>query len=335
MLHIHDGDCSANVLRQSDLSGEHLPWREALIAGPTPQGLSQDAWQTVRANYLAEAYELQAPDCKASLFNQHQTLLTFSEHEEVVLWFEHDLFCQTILIYLLQWLQAQDLGKTELSLICINQFPGVESFRDLGQLTPHQISSLFDQRHTVTDLEMGLAVKAWQAYRSPNPKTIEDLLSQDTSTLPFLRSTFLKHLSRFPSLRNGLGRIENKALELIRVGFYEFAPLFSEFGITEPVYGYGDWQFWQDLKRLVRAREPLLSINGLEELDAAIASGSYTRACFEITEAGKAVLAGEADYVELNGLDIWLGGVYLNDPKNLWRWNEESQTLVDATIRRK
>ncbi|WP_256831125.1 hypothetical protein [Paenibacillus sp. Pae15] len=34
----------------------------------------------------------------------------YREHDEVVLWFEHDLFDQTLLIYLLQWLAARERG---------------------------------------------------------------------------------------------------------------------------------------------------------------------------------------------------------------------------------
>ena len=50
------------------------------------------------------------------------------------------------------------------------------------------------------------------------------------------------------------------------------------------------------------------------------------KAKFEITEPGKSVLRGEADFVELNGIDLWLGGVHLS-PNNLWRWDESSETI--------
>jgi hypothetical protein len=40
----------------------------------------------------------------------------------------------------------------------------------------------------------------------------------------------------------------------------------------------------------------------------------------ELTDAGRAVLAGQADRVELLGIDRWLGGVHLQ-PDSLWRWD--------------
>ena len=41
---------------------------------------------------------------------------------------------------------------------------------------------------------------------------------------------------------------------------------------------------------------------------------------FAITDAGRAVLAGKADRVELLGIDRWLGGTHLR-PDNDLRWD--------------
>ena len=49
----------------------------------------------------------------------------------------------------------------------------------------------------------------------------------------------------------------------------------------------------------------------------------------ELTEAGAAVLRGEADYVELNGIDRWLGGVYLYGTKAAWRWDAGTRQLTN------
>lgn len=49
-----------------------------------------------------------------------------------------------------------------------------------------------------------------------------------------------------------------------------------------------------------------------------------------ITEIGENVIAGNADHAALNEVDRWIGGVHLT-PKNLWRWNADTRTLVNAT----
>jgi len=53
MLHIHNGGSSAGKLKMTDVPGEHLPFQENLMAGPTPQGLTPEDWRSVRARFLA------------------------------------------------------------------------------------------------------------------------------------------------------------------------------------------------------------------------------------------------------------------------------------------
>ena len=219
------------------------------------------------------------------------------------------------------------MNKTKLSLVCINQFPAVGNFRGLGELNPEQLASLFETRHEVTDAELDLAVRAWAAYCSPNPQALEDLLAGDTSALPFLRGALLHHLARFPSTSNGLGRIENKALELINAGYGEFTSLFNEFGHAEPVYGLGDCQFWNDLKRIGEARQPLLLIDGLEMARRDEAQ-DFTKSVFQLTEAGQTVRSAQDDFLKMNAVDFWLGGVHLSTQGQVWRWHEQRQQLV-------
>src|SRR6185436_8655477 len=139
MLHIHNGDASAGTAQKSSIPGEHLAWREALVCGPAPGGLSSDEFRSVRARHLSEAYGADIEKCDLELRAQEESLAGFEDHEEVVLWFEHDLFCHIHLIYLLNWFAQRELGKTKLSLISIGEFPGVPGFHGLGQLNEKQL----------------------------------------------------------------------------------------------------------------------------------------------------------------------------------------------------
>lgn len=333
MLHIHNGDSTAETAKQSTLAGQHVAWRESLITGPTPSGLAGAEWRKIRSKHLSEAYGVDVKECERDLLRQEETLASFPQHEEVVLWFEHDLFCQVHLICLLNWFLQHDLGNTKLSLICIDAFPGKEHFRGLGELNAEQLASLFPARQQVTDKQTALAKSAWEAYRSSSPTDIEKVLQADTSPLPFLRAALQAHLKRFPSTRNGLGRIENRALELIDEGLNSFIELFPRFADAESVYGLGDAQFWLALQLLSRARSPLLEIendgrkNG-EHGQQVLTPEIVRKARFKMTALGQSVLKGETDFVVLNGIDLWLGGVHLHDKNNLWRWNEQSGTIV-------
>ena len=327
MLHIHNGDATAGTMRESGFPGEHKAFQEVLMEGPTPGSVSTDEWMSVRAEFLADDHELTTEKSEKGLREQQAWLKKFSEHDETILWFEHDLFCQINLIYLLDWFSKQPGAKGRLSLVCIGAFPGVKDFRGLGELTGEQLASLFDSRHQVTDAELALASRAWAAFRSPDPVEITRLIDDDTSVMPFLGQALRLHLKRFPSVKNGLGHIENKALELISSGAIEFKQLFPRFWEAEPAYGLGDSQFWCALERLANAKEPLIKISGPENAEPRFKTDGYPEASFEMTEIGRAVHASERDFIEANGIDLWLGGVHLVDGA-VWRWDETNNLLI-------
>jgi len=298
-----------------------------LMEGPTPGGVSADKWLEVRAGFLADAYEMKLEKAEKDLREQEAWLSKFSEHDETVLWFEHDLFCQINLIYLLDWFSNQAQGTTRLTLIWVGDFPGVEDFRGLGQLSGGQLASLFDKRHEVTEAELSLAKRAWAAYCSPDPQGIERLLEEDTSVMPFLGRALRLHLTRFPSAKDGLGRIEHTALEMISSGAIGFKSMFPKFAQVEAAYGIGDSQLWCALKRLGDARDPLIKISGIADRQSGMKSNRYHDASIELTETGRAVLAGERDFIDANGINLWLGGVHLVDGL-VWRWDEHAGVLT-------
>lgn len=326
MLHIHNGDSTARTLSKFGFPGEHRAFQEVLMDGPTPRGLSPDGWVEIRAGFLARSYELAAEKAERDLKEQQAWLAKSTEHDEIVLWFEHDLFCQINLIYLLDWFSKQSLGNSKLSLICTDAFPGIEDFRGLGQLTGAQLASLFEGRHEVSDDETITAVRSWNAYCSTDPTQLARVLLEDTSSMPFLRNALSLHLARFPSLRNGLGRVENKALEIISNGPIRFKSLFPGFAKAEPVYGLGDLQLWCALQRLGKGRDPLITISRVDE-QSGFKSDSCPDAFLELTETGRAVLSGERDLIVTNGIDLWLGGVHLVDSA-LWRWDERNERIT-------
>lgn len=326
MLHIHNGSSTAGTLREFGFPGEHLAFQEVLMEGPTPGGLSPEEWTTVRARFLAEAYDLKPEDCEKDLLRQKVALGGFTEHDETILWFEHDLFCQINLIYLLDWFSKQSRANTTLSLICVGEFPGRPDFKGLGELTGEELASLYEQRHDVTEAEFEIATTAWAAYCANDPAEITRLVEEGTTSMPFLGDALRLHLTRFPSVKNGLNRIEDKSLEMISNGNNGFKSLFPLFSKTYPVYGLGDSQFWCAMKRMAKAANPLINIDGLDSGAPEFKSSRFHDASFVLTETGKSVLTGERDFIEINGIDLWMGGVHFNG-KALWRWDEQKSML--------
>ena len=53
----------------------------------------------------------------------------------------------------------------------------------------------------------------------------------------------------------------------------------------------------------------------------------FARLPIRLTNEGERVLRGEADRVELLGIDRWIGGTQLT-PENTWRWHPTKRRLV-------
>lgn len=118
-------------------------------------------------------------------------------------------------------------------------------------------------------------------------------------------------------------------MELIAGGDGEFVNVFPKFIDTESVYGLGDFQFYLALKQLSSGRQPLLiAKNGGN--GGALDSNQIRHSSFAITEQGTAVLTGNADFIDLNGIDQWLGGVHISSAGNLWRWDDATETILNS-----
>jgi len=79
----------------------------------------------------------------------------------------------------------------------------------------------------------------------------------------------------------------------------------------------GDWTFWGILAGLAGGPHPLVRMDPASMIDADVKRG-LPAGTVTLTAAGHDVLAGRADQVALNGIDRWMGGVYLS-PDRLWR----------------
>ncbi len=295
MLHITNGDSVR--LRESGIPGEVLAWTDVLHEGPVPQGLPLEELSAVRGRFIEECHW-----GDAMAFEQRdRTLRGYVRHDEVVLWFEHDLFDQLLLLQLLDWFATRDVEPARLTLIQAGDY--------LGPMTPSQLAQLFPSRRPVSSEQLTLAHSAWKAFRSPDPTDIEKLLLNGTAALPYLDAALERHLEQFPSLRNGLSRTERQILENASKGIDDRVQLFLADQSMERRIFMGDTTFFRYIGVLSSARHPLLDEN------------------LRVTRVGADVLEGRKDAVRINGINRWLGGVHLHGQEVDWRWNEESHRI--------
>ncbi|GHH97918.1 DUF1835 domain-containing protein [Neobacillus kokaensis] len=328
MLHIVNGDSVGGKLKKGKVPGDILVWREIYTEGPVFMDPLSRRFD--RADYLEKMLGIPRQEFINLSESQEQQLNLFKKYEEVVLWFEYDLFDQTMLCYLLHWFSKQSLERTKLNLLCIGSFPGIKDFRGLGQLSVEQLKSLLGSWHPIEPSELDAGKRVWEAYTSSHPLQLVELLQEDTSALPFVKEAFRFHMSRFPSVQNGLGSLEKRTLELVQQGINNPIELFQQVAAKFHIFGMGDLQYWCILKRMSDGPRPLIRI---EDMEFNFPSYTNPEQKFQdsrviMTKTGQRVLDGKEDWIALNDINNWFGGVHITGKDNVWRWDDIKETIV-------
>jgi len=313
ILHILNGDSTRVLLERSGVPGTFVAWPDVLHEGPTPL-VSGDEWIRTRARYLA-ASDYDSFDEILREYREHDAALeAYADHDEVVFWFEHDLFDQLLLIRHLWWLGAKGAdGATRFSLVCGTDY--------LGMLKPEEFPALFDARQRITSDQIRIGTRAWEAFCDADPTGLLVFAKPDHVELPYLPGAIRRHLEEFPSTANGLARSERQVLQVLSDGLRTPDEAFIEASRLEESIFMGDTSFWTIVRRLAGGPRPLVAARVRKR------PGRLPAGTLALTADGAAVLPGRADHVALNGLDRWLGGTQLT-PARYWRWT--GTTLVNG-----
>jgi hypothetical protein len=293
MLQITNGGCAVAVLEHA-VQGEFLPWRDVLHEGPVHAGLPLEDLSRRRAAFIASVGWGSLPDVSRNFVERDAILAAAGRHDEVVLWFEHDLYDQLQLIQLLDWFAAHPHPK--LTLVCKAEY--------LGTMTPARAGELFKARRPVSTAQLKAGSAAWGAFGSADPRSIR---LDPVPELPFLAPALRRLLEELPWTRDGLSRLERQVLEALRDGPLAFGVLFprAHHHREDPIFA-GDSVVALHLKRL--------AADGLVQKKAAL---------FSITQRGSEVIEGKADAWTQPRRPRWLGGYEIRSGR--LRWDPERQ----------
>jgi hypothetical protein len=278
MLHVTNGDSPVSAIEQVTGSRNVLAWRDILHEGPTPAGLRLEQLSDIRARFLADCGFGKYKELRREFGERDKALLSA---DAVTLWFEHDLYDQ---LQLIQILSA--IPKKKTLLICSDLY--------MGEMDVEQMAKVQMLRSPVTESQFELARRAWVAFCAPDRQALDAIMQEDTSALPFLGAALRRHLEEFPDERTGLGRNDSQILRAVEAGAKSFHEIFAATAQREEPRYMADAPFRFYIDRLTNCRKPLL-----------------TSGPIHLTDTGRKVLAGEQNYIALNGLDRWLGGVHL------------------------
>ena len=289
--------------RKGGLLGTYLPWRDVLHEGPVPPYGTLEAVSAVRAQYLGSAGYGNPIKLQHEFQKRDAVLAKCRDYEEIVLWFEHDLYDQLQLLQILQYLGSQSLPIGKVQLIQSDEF--------LGMLAPEELLALQKKRRPVNAATFRLAAEVWDAFRAPDPQPLFEMQDRVTSELRHLHSAMRRLFEEYPGRGTGLSRSQTQIVQTVSEGAHRKDDIFRLSQLREEAVYLGDSTFFKYLDDLCAEPAALLTLT----------DGFYTP-----TQLAEDVLAGKRDWLTAHNIDRWIGGVHLNG-SNIWRWNADTRAL--------
>lgn len=311
VLHITNGDSAVEGLRAAGITGSFLPIRDAFHEGPL---LWDDDLLSVHSR--RNQYIISQQWAPASKIIQHtkqrsDALHDLSQYQVICLWFEHDLYDQLQLLWVLHFLHQQGCAADRVKLIVTDLFLGSAASDELVELTRFE--------EPATKQHFVLASDFWQRLTGSDPMAWLPMIKQTDDLLPFVPQAIERFCQEFPSVDNGLGLTAHRALNLLMEGNLP-GDVFRQLTEAEAAPFLGDTLFFKQLENLMGGAQPLCfqAANQGPELD-------LTEPLL-ITELGRRIRSREAHYLDWHEPNQWLGGVHIK-PGNVWCYDPNQQTF--------
>lgn len=319
-LLITDGDQTADLLAAAGSRAIILPWRDVLHDGPLPALDTLEAVSAVRADYLAQRFNLDAETSRGSFAERDAVMRRHAEFDRIELWFEHDLYDQLQLLQVLDFF-AREERTNGIVLVQANNF--------FAQERPDTVMRFAIDGVRIGPSHLRTASTIWGELTAPTPESIARRAAKPIKGFPFLQAALARFLEELPQPDSGLNRAEMRLLDAVGMDELSPAALFQQAREAEDAPFMGTWPFYAVIDSLAFCDFPLIS--GLHarysHADSEV-HAEYVTAPLLLTDMGEDILSGAQDHVKTNGMDRWWGGTELKG-FSAWRFDRRSQTLLE------
>lgn len=303
-LHIANGNILAKNIHDLKLEGDIIIWREMLCEGPTTYELGTPEFIDMRTDFLNEYYQIKPEDYKGKFLDELSKLNEIKNVDEIILWFEFDLFSHINMIAAISQL-IENKVELPVYLVCSKKLKGEKEFQPLSQLSLKHLRNHFDQKIHLDQDDLELANLIWQYYNEENPLKLKSLIKQK-SNFEYLSSCIRTHIERFPNSKTGLNTIEANILTLIKENNISSANQLLGYSLQyQGYFGYGE-------RQIQRILDKLKQFYTLENERVVL------------TLKGEEAYAGSKNYYQELKNDEFLGGVKMYD----FLYDSESHNIL-------
>ncbi|AWX46168.1 hypothetical protein HME9304_03200 [Flagellimonas maritima] len=289
LLHITNGDNFTSRLQSLKLKGDIITWREMLCEGKTLSTVGSESFWKTRFEFLNRNYKVSKSWFVEKTLKEYRSLCNHKQQDQIVLWFEYDLFCQINMLAVLSWLKTHR-RHAEISLICSGKEDDSGKLYGLNELSDEKLITLYENKTILSQDDIEFADYVWQLYCSDNPIRLENLVVHNDFQFNYLSDALKTHLKRYPTIKNGLNELENRVLSIAENEKpASRKELLSSVLNNQGLYGFGDTQY----DRMITSIKPLFtSFNPVR-----------------LTKKGKEVLLEKTSfYSQIRDNQMYLGG---------------------------
>ncbi|WP_299162559.1 DUF1835 domain-containing protein [uncultured Eudoraea sp.] len=304
-LHITNGDSFTQKLKTLKLKGDIITWREMLCEGKTETNVGSESFWKTRFDFLHKNYKVSKSWFVEKTLKEYRSLCNHKQQDQIILWFEYDLFCQINMLAVLSWLKKHR-RYAEIYLVCSGDEDETNRLYRLNDLSDEQLLNSYENKVKLSQNDIEYADYVWQLYCSDNPIRLENLIGFDNYQFDYLSDAIKVHLRRFPTIKNGLNELENRVLEFsLHQKPKSKKELLGKLIENQGFYGFGDTQY----ERVISSLRPLFS------------SFNPVR----LTAKGKQILDGQTNYYsKIRDSEDYLGGAL----KYNFLYNTESDRIL-------
>ncbi len=306
-LHIRCGSDIKQGLEKAGFVGSFLEFSDPLCQGPVLDTV-EDEFLYARADFIKEAFGGDTDRALKQLKSQYDALNDLDKYEEIILWFEHDTYDQLILAKLLSAFTGRELPPVH--LILISDYDVEPRFIGLGQLSPENLKSVWEQRKQVRTQQFEYGNRVWQAVIQPKPDAVEALIAEDESVIPEMRNALKRHLQQLPDKMRLLSLTEELSLKILQKEASSVGTVFRKLMLEEEPLPYlGDTMFWYEFQSLIAG-------GLLEETEPA---KDWPAKRFKLSEKGEKLLEEGAEAAGwIIPLERWVGGIKISAESTLY-----------------
>ncbi|MFS4481862.1 DUF1835 domain-containing protein [Hyunsoonleella sp. 2307UL5-6] len=255
ILHITSGGVLTAYLKELQIEGEIVTWQEMLCEGPTLEIVHSEALITERSKFLNEFYDVEL-DLKKIDFALSQLDNANDRYDEVVLWFEYDLFCHINMLAVLNLLRQKDISLPTY-LVCSGRVSGSNELKGLAELSSGQLMAHYKNKVRLTDDDLELATTLWNIYCGIDHNLFKPYIVK-TSSFKYMNNCLKAHLERFPDSETGLNLLETNIIKIIKENDIKSKHHLLGYALNyQGFYGFGDLQ----LNRIIEDLSPFYTVS--------------------------------------------------------------------------